>query len=173
MLPKEGRVLEEFNIDNCRVCIDINEWKERARKHAFSTAATAATTTTAAAVVPTLQPSTEQPECPPDSLSLGRATWTFLHTMAAYYPDNPTPDQQTEMSQFIKLFSQFYPCGYCAEHLRGEIKTVPPRTRSRWELSQWFCRIHNEVNERLGKPIFDCSKIYERWKDGPKDGSCG
>jgi FAD-linked sulfhydryl oxidase len=40
------------------------------------------------------------------------------------------------------------------------------------ELSQWLCRIHNEINRRLGKQEFDCSKVDERWRDGWKDGSC-
>ena len=32
--------------------------------------------------------------------------------------------------------------------------------------------MHNEVNRRIGKKEFDCSKVDERWRDGWKDGSC-
>lgn len=52
------------------------------------------------------------------------------------------------------------------------LKTNQPDTRSRHALSQWLCHIHNDINVRLGKPEFDCSRVDERWKDGWKDGSC-
>ena len=66
-----------------------------------------------------------------------------------------------------------YPCGYCADTTRDEMVRNPPRTHSRYDLTQWLCELHNEVNDRLGKPIFDCSLVDLRWRDGPPDGSCG
>ncbi|KAJ1981027.1 Flavin-linked sulfhydryl oxidase of the mitochondrial IMS [Dimargaris verticillata] len=111
-------------------------------------------------------------ECPPDSEALGRSTWTFLHTMAAYYPNQPTVPQQQGMQIFLRQFAQVYPCGHCASHLRSEMKTDPPRVNSRADLSQWMCETHNKVNDLLGKKIFDCSKVDERWRDGPKDSTC-
>lgn len=94
----------------------------------------------------------------PDVAELGRSTWTFLHAMAANFPKNPTPTQQNDMSSFLYNFSKFYPCWSCAEDLRIWMAKDgnSPRVDSRESLCEWICEAHNDVNERLGKPLFNC-----------------
>ena len=111
-------------------------------------------------------------DCPLDKNELGSKTWAFLHTMAAYYPDKPSRCQQKDMNTFFRTFSKFYPCFPCAEHLQEQLKKYPPITTSQSQLSQWLCKIHNIVNERVGKPEFDCKLVDQRWRDGWLDGSC-
>ncbi|ORY99620.1 ERV/ALR sulfhydryl oxidase domain-containing protein [Lobosporangium transversale] len=150
----------------CRTCTDWKSWSKIGKK----------AKTTAADGRDSSSSSTStfdyEAECPPDKEVLGRATWTFLHTMAAYYPDKPNAQEQSTMKSLLSSFSQFYPCGYCAEHLREEMKVDPPKVESRMELAWWMCGMHNKVNEMLGKEIFDCNKLDERWRDGPADGRC-
>jgi mitochondrial FAD-linked sulfhydryl oxidase len=137
-------------VKDCNVCTDFKVLAKQTRKKVV-----------------------EQPmECPPDAGDLGRSTWTFLHTMAAYYPEKPTETDKVAMNDFIHGLTLFYPCGYCADHLKEEVVRNPPRVGSNVELSDWFCQIHNEVNERQGKPKFDCSKVFERWKIGAKGSNC-
>lgn len=111
-------------------------------------------------------------QCPLDKNELGRATWPFLHTMAAYYPKHPSPKVQNDMSTFIQHFGQFYPCDHCAADFRVQLQKSPPRVESRESLSKWFCEQHNIVNKKLGKPLFDCALVLQRWRYGWADGSC-
>jgi FAD-linked sulfhydryl oxidase len=92
--------------------------------------------------------------------------------MASYFPDSPDAKQKTAATSIIDALAKVYPCGYCAEHLDRELSTNRPLVESRTVLEQWLCRLHNEVNVRLGKDPFDCSKVRERWKDGPPNGAC-
>lgn len=118
------------------------------------------------------RPSEPPPGCPPDVEQLGRATWMFLHTTAAYYPDKPTPTQRANMLMLLRSLPVLYPCGWCAHDFGEDIEKNPPDVSSRTSLSLWLCERHNTVNERLGKEKFDCARVDERWKDGPLDGRC-
>jgi FAD-linked sulfhydryl oxidase len=169
LLDKDGKP--------CRACTAFKDWTKRGKKKQQTSHNTKSNidNNVKDMEVTELKSNSAQelPEdCPPDSEQLGKSTWTLLHTMAAYYPEVPSYEQQRNMRKFLDTFSQFYPCWYCAEHLRDEMIKMPPKVESKKSLGKWLCDMHNVVNERLGKPIFDCNKIDERWKDGPKDGRC-
>jgi FAD-linked sulfhydryl oxidase len=110
--------------------------------------------------------------CPLNRRELGRATWAFLHTTAAYYPEQPDERTQNDMRKMIETVGRLYPCGYCADTTSEEIRRNPPDTSSQKAFSYWVCELHNEVNDRLNKPTFDCSRNNERWRDGYSDGRC-
>ena len=154
----------------CKICTAFRNWKPPGTSKAKK--AVAAGTAAATTVVATADTNTRPANCPPDVEDLGRATWTFLHTTAAYYPEKPTPTQRASMLSLLKSLPTLYPCGHCASHLGENMKENPPKVGSRFELSRWLCERHNDVNIRLGKEKFDCTKVDERWKDGPSDGSC-
>lgn len=170
----------------CKICTAFRYWKPRkgapqakgqdAGNSARVTNGTSAGVTGAAAAGVAYGSSDHtRPEyCPPDVEQLGRATWTFLHTTAAYYPDNPTPNQRSTMLSLLNALPTLYPCTHCATHLGQNMVTHPPDVSSRTTLSRWLCERHNDVNKVLGKKSFNCAinSLDERWKDGPADGSC-
>lgn len=94
---------------------------------------------------------------------IGRATWTFLHTLCAQYPEHPTRRQQQDARSLIDILTRMYPCGECAQHFRQVVKDNPPRLSSRHDFSQWMCQVHNTVNRSLKKPVFNCAFIESRW----------
>jgi len=158
----------------CRACTDFKSWTGRTKRNMPAGSTTPGTNGNGSSNgnAASQDPSQPPPDCPLDKDGLGRQTWGFLHTMAAYYPESPTVREQKEMSVFIKLFSKFYPCDHCARDLREEIKECPPVTTSRTSFSQWMCQMHNIVNRKLGKEEFDCKLVDERWRDGWNSGEC-
>lgn len=169
----------------CKICTAFRYWKPRKNETQAegqgaenrTKVAKGASTAVAAGAVASGVASQDQPRpdnCPPDVEQLGRATWMFLHTTAAYYPDNPTKNQRTNMLSLLNSLPTLYPCTTCATHLGNKMETHPPDVSNRTVLSRWLCERHNDVNKVLGKSIFDCSigSLDTRWKDGPSDGSC-
>jgi len=151
----------------CRTCTDFKTWAA-IQKKAYDSEKSAGKQDDKGEGLA----SRRRDDCPLDKDELGSKTWAFLHTMAAYYPDKPTSVQRADMRTFFDVFSKFYPCNTCAEDLQLQLKKTPPETESQHRLSQWLCSVHNEVNVKLGKPIFDCSIVNQRWRDGWLDGSC-
>ena len=46
-------------------------------------------------------------ECPPDVNEIGRGSWTLLHTMSVYLPENELSAQQkSDVSNFMSILSR-------------------------------------------------------------------
>ena len=45
-------------------------------------------------------------QCPPDRMELGSRSWSLLHSVAAYFPSQPTAEQQEDARNFMHLFSR-------------------------------------------------------------------
>ncbi|KAJ4387981.1 Flavin-linked sulfhydryl oxidase of the mitochondrial IMS [Gnomoniopsis smithogilvyi] len=152
----------------CRSCTSksaFSAWAAQAKsmKAPIATAKSSATRTPI---------TTATDDCPADVETLGRNSWTLLHSIAATYPTNPSPAQQDDVVGFVKLFSRLYPCWVCAEDFQTYISKDPVKAGSRGEFGAWLCNAHNDVNKKLGKPVFDCSRWEERWRTGWRDGRC-
>ncbi|PNT20418.1 hypothetical protein POPTR_009G090200v4 [Populus trichocarpa] len=94
---------------------------------------------------------------------LGRATWTFLHTLAAQYPEHPTRQQKKDVKELMAILSRMYPCQECADHFKEVLRVNPVQAGSHAEFSQWLCHVHNVVNRSLGKLVFPCERVDARW----------
>ncbi len=105
----------------------------------------------------------EKDEPPPDVIELGQAGWTILHSMAAYYPEHPTPEQRRKMKEFLESFAELYPCKVCAKDFESLLHKEPPKLDSRKDLAFWMCEAHNKVNAQLGKPLYPCQRVFQRW----------
>lgn len=97
--------------------------------------------------------------------------------MMARFPESPTADESLALKTYVHLFARLYPCGDCARHFQQLLAKYPPQASGRNAAAGWACFVHNEVNKRLGKPDFDCSKIGDFYdcgcgEDG-KDGKDG
>ncbi|TLS21141.1 uncharacterized protein PpBr36_10558 [Pyricularia pennisetigena] len=100
---------------------------------------------------------------------LGRASWKLFHTMMARFPEKPSADDSLALKTYIQLFARLYPCGDCASHFQQLLKKYPPQVSSRNAAAGWACFVHNQVNQRLKKPDFDCTKIGDFYDCGCGD----
>lgn len=48
----------------------------------------------------------------------------------------------------------------------------PFLAKTRTGASKYLCILHNKVNKRLEKPLFNCSKLEESWGKGDDDCGC-
>ncbi|GAV51960.1 hypothetical protein ZYGR_0AF04320 [Zygosaccharomyces rouxii] len=183
--PQEGvsgrKIIYDENGKPCRSCNTLLDFRFATGKitgkqaaSAAAAAAAAAASTPAGSLGPTATEKipgskTHEKGEPLDVEGLGRSSWNVLHTITANYPDKPSNSQQSEMRQFLQLFSHIYPCSWCASDFERYLKTHAPKLGSRDEFGRWMCEAHNEVNAKLNKETFDCNFWEKRWKDGWDD----
>jgi len=77
-------------------------------------------------------------------------------------------DEKFIWLQIFPLLPSVIPCTDCRDHLKAWMLANPitdwslidPAVRKEW-LSTYFYRLHEDVNQRLGKPSFEKAKLEE------------
>jgi hypothetical protein len=115
----------------------------------------------------------------PQTEEWGPLLWLILHSYAekAGKQENliTKTDEQRAWPLVLKDLGPVIPCPYCREHFQQFVRENPfdlPQDYSLWRtyIPDYFYRLHESVNTRLGKPSFpkeDLSKTYQDIKQVP------
>ncbi|GKV19844.1 hypothetical protein SLEP1_g30053 [Rubroshorea leprosula] len=108
----------------------------------------------------------EKSAAPVTKEELGRATWTFLHTLAAQYPENPTRQQRKDVKELMAILSRMYPCKECADHFKEILRYVVNYTHPLPPISL-LERMENEVKVRRKEIILENAMFWPNYCANP------
>jgi hypothetical protein len=95
----------------------------------------------------------------------GPQGWVTLHSVAALFPEHPSPEEIRLIQTWIQCFANTIICPSCQGHFKKMVETYrasrPQMFSSRNELTLFVLRAHNTVNRRLGKKVYT---LEESWK---------
>jgi hypothetical protein len=96
----------------------------------------------------------------------GPRAWFFLHSVTFYYPDKPTKKDKDNINTFFNSVGYILPCEHCRKHYQSHIKKFPieSNNNSKYDLTNWFIHVHNEVNKNTGKPTMTYSEVIKHYK---------
>lgn len=66
-----------------------------------------------------------QDGCPATKGQLGDSSWQLIHTVAANYPDNPSPEEKKYTYMFFESLAMVYPCPHCAKDFQDSFARKP------------------------------------------------
>lgn len=95
----------------------------------------------------------------------GPSIWFNLHIISFNYPVKPTKEDKDNYKAFLMSFKKVLPCVYCRINFAANLKRAkfnPGVMANRDTFSRFVYRLHNCVNEMLGK---DVSITYEEVRD--------
>jgi len=98
---------------------------------------------------------------------MGYGTWTVLHSSSLAPGADPT-----KVLQLVQLTSEVLACPNCRAHFRHILAKNPydARQLDQEGVALYICRLHNIVNQDLGKEEFVCTMdaLKARWAFPPK-----
>jgi len=84
----------------------------------------------------------------------GPSMWHTLHAISFNYPVNPTQIEKRQYRDYILSLKYIIPCGKCRKNFSKNLKVLPltmTHMKSRDTFSNYIYRLHEVVNEMLGK----------------------
>ena len=84
----------------------------------------------------------------------------------ARFPETATEGDSLARRPCGHLVARRSPGGGGAAHFRMLLEEYPPQTSGRMAAAGWACFVHNEVNARLEKEMFDCNNIGDFYDCG-------
>ncbi len=99
------------------------------------------------------------PTFPPMGMSpdvWGPIFWQTMHIVSLGYNPEPSKQEQEDAIKFYTSLKTMLPCGICRAHYSEFLREMPVEQAvgSRDDLIYWVFRLHNKVNNNLGKREF-------------------
>lgn len=92
--------------------------------------------------------------------SWGPPTWNFLHTMAEKAKEETFPASKNNIFQFLMRICKNLPCPICSAHATSLMKRINlAAIKTPEDLKKVLFMMHNAVNRKKGKPLFEYSQI--------------
>lgn len=88
---------------------------------------------------------------------VGPSIWKYLHDSAASW--DLSLESQVEILRNVEKRT---PCGECRRSWVSMLADTPAPSDSQKSFFEWTVRIHNRVNEKLGKPLFSADQLTNR-----------
>jgi len=57
-----------------------------------------------------------------------------------------------------------YPCKRCSKHFLSLIEIYKMEFKTRDDVVEWLCNIHNVINMNKDKEKYNCDKIWENYE---------
>jgi len=83
----------------------------------------------------------------------GARYWATIHSVAFWYPTEPTPQQKKAAYDFYTSLVELLPCGGCRDHYAELLQTYPLESAviNRTTLLKWTVDVHNAISASYGK----------------------
>ena len=95
----------------------------------------------------------------------GPYIWTVLHCLTLRIKDEQFEKERKTIMEFISEICDNLPCPNCAGHATFTLRKLNfMKIRTKEELINVIFKLHNEVNRRLKKKIFERSSLEETYK---------
>tara|TARA_B100000123_G_scaffold243974_1_gene199069 strand:+ start:966 stop:1436 length:471 start_codon:yes stop_codon:yes gene_type:complete len=92
--------------------------------------------------------------------------WFTLHTVTLAYPEKPTYVEKSHYQNFFLSLQNVLPCKVCQQHYNNHLKEFPIGSflEDKESLVIWCFKLHNKVNESLGKKLFTFKEFKDKYR---------
>ena len=90
----------------------------------------------------------------------GPDLWNLIHIVGKQFPKKPTIYQKNLAYQFTKYLALVIPCKSCQKHYISNFAHNKPDLTSGLEFFKWTVTMHNFVNKKYKKKIYNVKQAY-------------
>lgn len=105
----------------------------------------------------------------PTNEAWGPIVWSILHSLAEKYGKLISPlyglEETVYWTNLIKNTEHILPCKECRKHYKEYLSNNPIQLKKENFVRLFFFNLHNDVNKRNSKPLFDYNLLNSSYKD--------
>ena len=104
----------------------------------------------------------------------GYESWSFLHNVTFNYPLKPNNQDKINFYKYFKYLGNVLPCNECKRHYKKLFQYIDIKyfLSNRYGLIWWLFIIHNLINKKLNKQLYEFKDLINRYYNFNQNNTC-